>query len=101
MIFKTPAAEEDLINLWRYIAQDNPAAADRVHQSAEKTFESIADMPGIGTAYRSKRAKLHGLRFFPLTQYPNYVVYYREIDNGIEIVRVLHAHMEKERRLET
>ena len=31
----------------------------------------------------------------------NYVVYYREIDNGIEIVRVLHAHMEKERRLET
>jgi len=66
-----------------------------------KTFEAIADMPGIGTAYRSKRAKLHGLRFFPLTQYPNYVVYYREIDNGIEIVRVLHAHMEKERRLET
>ena len=70
MIFKTPAAEDDLINLWRYIARDNPPAADRVHHSAEKTFEAIADMPGIGTAYRSKRAKLHGLRFFPLTQYP-------------------------------
>ncbi|RLG28709.1 type II toxin-antitoxin system RelE/ParE family toxin [Methanosarcinales archaeon] len=71
VIFKTPAAEEDLINLWRYIAQDNPAAADRVHQSAKKTFEAIEDMPGIGTAYRSKRTKLHGLRFSPLTQYPN------------------------------
>ena len=100
MIFKTPAAEDDLINLWVYIARDNPAAADRVLRSAEKTFEAIADMPGIGTVYRSKRTKLHGLRFFPLKKYPNYVVYYRKIENGIEIVRVLHAHMEKDKRLE-
>lgn len=101
MIYQTPSAEEDLINLWVYIARDNPAAADQVYQAAEKTFKIIADMPGIGTAYQSKRAKLRGLRFFPITQYPNYVIYYRERDDGIEIVRVLHAHMAKDKRLET
>lgn len=29
-ILITPAAEDDLINLWVYIARDNPSAADRV-----------------------------------------------------------------------
>jgi toxin ParE1/3/4 len=29
-IQRTAQAEEDLIELWIYIAQDNPAAADRV-----------------------------------------------------------------------
>ena len=100
-ILITPAAEIDLINLWVYIARDNPAAADRVYQAAEKTFEALASMSGVGTIYRSKRTKLRDLRFFPVKQFPNYVIYYREISEGIEIIRILHAHMEKHRRLKT
>ena len=99
-ILITPAAEDDLINIWIYIARDNPEAADRTYQAAEKTFETLAAMPEIGTVYWTKRAKLKGLRFFPIKQFHNYLIYYREIIDGIEIVRVLHAHMEKNRRLE-
>lgn len=94
-ILITPAAETDVINLWVYIARDDPAAADRVHQAAEPTFAVLASMPGIGTIYQPKRAKLRGLRFFPIKQLPNYIIYYRETTEGIEIVRVLHSHMEK------
>lgn len=50
-ILITPAAENDLINLWVYIARDNPPAADQVYQAAEKTFETLAAMSGIGTLY--------------------------------------------------
>lgn len=98
-ILITPAAEADLINIWGYIARDNVEAADRTYQAAEKTFEAIAAMPGIGTAYWTSRAKLKGLRFFPVKQFHNYIIYYREITQGVEIVRVLHARMEKNRRL--
>ena len=56
-------------------------------------------MPGVGTPYQSKRAGLRGLRFFPLTKFPHYVIYYREIKEGIEIIRVLHGHMDKHRKL--
>jgi toxin ParE1/3/4 len=94
-----PAAEADLLNIWVYIARDNPDAADLVYQAAEKTFLSIAAMPGMGTAYRTTRAKLQGLRFFPVKQFHNYIIYYREIPDGIEIVRVLHARMDKAKRL--
>ncbi|MFH0727551.1 MAG: type II toxin-antitoxin system RelE/ParE family toxin [Pseudomonadota bacterium] len=99
-ILITPAAENDLINLWVYIARANPAAADRIYQAVEKTFETIASMPGIGAVYQTQRAKLRDLRFFPIKHFPHYLIYYRLITNGIEIIRVLHAHMEKHKRLE-
>ncbi|WP_448874222.1 type II toxin-antitoxin system RelE/ParE family toxin [Desulfobulbus propionicus] len=99
-ILITPAAETDLVNLWVYIARDNPAAADRVYQAAQATFETLRAMPNIGTPYQPKRARLKGIRFFPINQFRNYVIYYRGIAEGIEIIRVLHAHMEKYKRLE-
>ncbi len=98
-ILITPAAENDLIDIWTHIARNSYTAADKVYQSAYKTFNSLADMPEMGTKYRSKRQQLNCLRFFPINKYPSFVVYYRQIEDGIEIVRVLHAHMKKERRL--
>jgi toxin ParE1/3/4 len=95
----TPAAEDDLLNIWVYVALDNPEAADRIFQSAENTFNLLADMPGIGTVYWTTNAFLKRLRFFPIKRFQNYIVYYREITDGIEIVRVLHSRMEKNKRL--
>jgi toxin ParE1/3/4 len=99
-ILITPAAENDLIKIWLYIARDNPEAADRVYQAAENTFQTLAATPRMGTLYRSRRAQLEGLRIFPVSDLKNYVVYYREHPQGIEIVRILHAHMDKQRQLE-
>jgi plasmid stabilization system protein ParE len=98
-IIITPAAENDLVNIWLYIARDNPDAAERVYQAAESTFESLAATPRMGTLYQSKRAQLEGMRCFPVSKFQNYVIYYREHSQGIEIIRVLHSHMDKKRRL--
>jgi toxin ParE1/3/4 len=99
-IIITPAAESDLINIWLYIARDNQNAADLVYQAAEKTFEALAATPRMGTLYQAKRPQLEGMRFFPVSKFQNYVIYYREQPQGIEIVRVLHSHMDKKKRLE-
>ncbi len=99
-IIITPAAEVDLVNIWLYIARDNQDAADRVYQAAESTFHALAATPRMGTLYQSKRAQLEGMRFFPVSKFQNYVIYYREHPEGIEIIRVLHAHMDKKKRLE-
>lgn len=99
-ILITPAAENDLINIWLYIARDNQEAADRVYQAAEKTFESLLAAPRIGTLYEARRPRLEGIRFFPVSKFQNYVIYYQEHPQGIEIVRVLHARMDKKERLE-
>ena len=97
----TPAAENDLVNIWLYIARDNSEAADRVYQAAESTFEALAATPRMGTLYQAKRAQLKDVRFFPISKFQSYVIYYREQPQGIEIIRVLHAHMDKQRRLDS
>jgi toxin ParE1/3/4 len=99
-ILITPAAENDLVNIWLYIARDDQNAADRVYQAAEKTFDSLLAAPRMGTLYQAKRPQLKGIRFFPISKFHTYVIYYREHPQGIEIVRVLHAHMDKKKRLE-
>ena len=98
-ILITPAAENDLISLWRYIARDNREAATRVYEVARQTFAIIADMPTIGTLYQAKRARLAGIRFFPVKQFRNYIIYYRPTARGIEVIRVLHGHMDVRKRL--
>ena len=100
-IFITPAAENDLVNIWVYIARDNPKAADRTFQAAEETFGLLAEMPSIGVSYWTTHPKLKGLKFFPVKKFSNYIVYYRELSEGIEIVRVLHARMKKSLWLES
>ena len=100
-IFITPAAENDLVNIWVYIARDNPKAADRTFQAAEETFGLLAEMPSIGVSYWTTHPKLKGLKFFPVKKFSNYIVYYRELNEGIEIVRVLHARMKKDLWLES
>ena len=100
-IIITPAAEIDLAEIWLYIAEDNPQAADSVFEAAQTTFDSLLEQPKIGTVFESKRKKVKGIRFFPINQYPKYIIYYRETSDGIEVVRVLHSRMLKERRLES
>ena len=59
-----PAAEEDLINIWVYVARGNQGAADRVYEATEETFELLVDSPRIGTPYHPRRTQLKGVRFF-------------------------------------
>lgn len=41
----TPQALDDLFEIWSYIAQDNPAAADRVEQAIYGACELLAGAP--------------------------------------------------------
>jgi toxin ParE1/3/4 len=47
---KTAQAEEDLIDIWLYIAQDNPAAADRLLDTLEEKGWLLAENPKLGQA---------------------------------------------------
>ena len=82
---RTARAEEDLIEIWNYIAQDSLAAADRVLDRIETVCERLADNPRMGPA-RPDLAQ--DLRYFVSGRY---LVIYRETPGGVEIVRVVHG----------
>lgn len=87
-LLKRPEAENDLINIWVYIAEDNPINADRFLDKLEERCLLLAEFPETG-AHRDEL--IRNLRSFPLG---NYIVFYFVIDGGIDIVRVLHSAMD-------
>ena len=44
----TAAAEQDLFDLWDYIAQDDFDAADRITNEIYRAIERLVEMPGMG-----------------------------------------------------
>jgi toxin ParE1/3/4 len=49
-IRRTPRADLDLEEIWYFIAQDDPAAADRWLDSLEEKIQLLADNPLMGPA---------------------------------------------------
>ena len=81
----------DLEEISDYIAADNPRAAERFLRAVEATFEKLADMPGLGAEWDEFETPILNLRFWPLPRYRNYVIFYRPLSDGVEIVRVVHG----------
>lgn len=83
-------AEEDLSSIAEYIARDSKEAARRFVSFLETKCLLLSESPLIG---RSRNDIRHGIRTFPVK---TYIIIYRPIDDGVEIVRVLHSAMDIE-----
>jgi toxin ParE1/3/4 len=84
-VLRKPLARADLLNIWNYVADDSPAKADRLLESINKHCQTLARFPKMGRARNELSASL---RSFPVG---NYVIFYREVPKGVEIIRVLHG----------
>ena len=78
-------ARKDLDEIWWYIAQDDPLAADRFIQRLLSKLPALASMPRMG---RKRDDLSAGLRSFPVR---DYIIFYRSTEDGVEVARVLHG----------
>jgi toxin ParE1/3/4 len=90
-VLRKPLARADLLDIWNYVADDGPAKADRLLDIINKHCQTLARFPKMG---RARNELGVSLRSFPVG---NYVIFYREISKGIEIIRVLHGARDIER----
>lgn len=78
-------AEQDLQEIWSYVADDASAErADRLLDAIGQRFELLAEHPGTG---RRRPEFGTGVRSLAVE---NHVIYYRE-EKGLLIARVLHG----------
>ncbi len=82
---RRPLAEIDILEIWDFIADDSLAAADRWVDQLDKQFRVLATQPMMG---RARDELVPGVRSFP---FGRYVVFYMPLDDGIDVVRVLHG----------
>lgn len=83
--------EQDLADIYAFIAQHDPAAAERVLDAVETTFRQLSQHPDCGVPYPTRNRKLQGLRMFPVTGFHNYLVFYRFETETIQILYVTHG----------
>jgi toxin ParE1/3/4 len=77
-------AEQDLEDIWVYIASNNQITADKQIAQILNRLPMLAQFPDMGKV----RDDLgNQLRSFPIKPY---IVFYIRLDDGIEIVRILH-----------
>jgi toxin ParE1/3/4 len=84
-IIRTSAAEEDLVNIWLYVGERNPRAADVFIDELDRRLLILSDFPHSGVAWDDIASGMRRL------VEGNYLILYRVGDDHIEILRVLHA----------
>ena len=81
----TEQAQADLLEAWLFIAEDNPAAADKVLDTLEKEAKLLLLQPLMGRA----RPELgRAVRSWPSAT--PYVVFYEVDESELTVLRVLH-----------
>lgn len=87
-ILRRPAARQDLISIWHYIAKQSGAdRADAYLMRVEQRLVMLAENPGLG------RARLQSLPEVRVHLSESHLLFYIALDSGtgIELVRVLHG----------
>lgn len=84
-------ARLDLLTSLRYVAERSSIeTAHRLGQLIEQRFRLLAEHPLIG---RPRSDLGDGLRSFPAS---SYIILYRQFEDGIEVVRVVHGRRDLE-----
>jgi toxin ParE1/3/4 len=85
-ILRRTEAEQDVLDLWEYI--DARSGTDRANAQIwqiERVLIALSNHPGMG---RSREELYPNLRSYPTGRY---MIFYLALDDGIELVRVLHG----------
>lgn len=84
-------AEQDLEDIWVYLAQNNQIAADKQIANILNRLPMLAQFPDMGQLRDDLGERL---RSFPVKPY---IVFYIKRDDGIEVVRILHSSRDIDR----
>ena len=82
-------------DVWWYIAQDNPVAADKISDVLYEAYSILGDYPHMG--HKRTELTLRPFRFWPVH---NYLIIYNPQNKPIEIIHVLSGYRDLEKLLD-
>jgi toxin ParE1/3/4 len=85
VIRRTAAARLDYLQIFLHIGEQDITAAEKLLRTFDEKLRMLADMPGMGPA-RPDLGK--SLRTYPVGKY---LLIYRSVTDGIELVRAVHG----------
>jgi toxin ParE1/3/4 len=98
---KREAAKRDLIAQWVWYAENaGIEVADSFLEAAEKTLTLLSTQPETGARFFASKVELQGMRRFPISDgFEKLLVFYFPLEDGIDLIRVVHGSRDLERLL--
>jgi plasmid stabilization system protein ParE len=94
------AAIADLLQIHAHLRSEaSLQLADRFLMAVERTTQQIRRYPNAGALFRTQRSSLTGLRWWSVTDFPRYLLYYIAGADRLDMVRVLHGSRDTKREL--
>ena len=91
-VMQREAARRDLVEQFVYLAENAGLhIAERFLTNVEASFNDLARQPLIGAPVTLKHPDLAGMRKWRVTDFDNHLIFYQPRQDGVSIVRVLHA----------
>jgi toxin ParE1/3/4 len=97
VIRRTAQVRQDIIDLYGYIHERSPQAAERVFDAIEASVQALLDTPVVGQLWNAPDLRLQGMRFTTVNRYRNFLVFFRPTSTGVDVFRVIHGTRELER----
>lgn len=79
---------QDFRDIWQYVAEDSPRAADRLLDRLNAAAQRLGAFPLMGVAREDLAPGLRALRV------DNFIVFYRLRDDDLVVERILHARLD-------
>jgi toxin ParE1/3/4 len=77
--------------LFVFIGRVSLRAARRFLIAAEREFLKLAAMPGLGGRWETDNPAFADMRVWPISRFKKFLVFYRPVAKGIEVIRVLYS----------
>jgi toxin ParE1/3/4 len=92
LVIMLPRAETDFIGCYAHLALErSPETADRFLYAVEQSLALFARAPEIGAPHQTNNPQLAGLRSLPVLRFKRFIIFYRALDDRVELVRLLHG----------
>jgi len=91
LVIVTPKAREDIVEIADYLSRQSLEVAMRFLDRVEASFEQLARMPELGTVCPFRGPETVGTRVWPVTGFPNHLIFYRPNAEQLRVVRIMHG----------
>jgi toxin ParE1/3/4 len=87
-----PQARKDIRDTAAYLfVETSEAVAVRFERAVQNLAHTLAGMPGIGVPCSFRNPELHDVRRLTVTGFENWLLFYQETEDRIDVIRVLHG----------
>ncbi len=94
---RRPEAKRDVNELSAHLGDEGGVHLElRFLDAAEAAFSRLLEMPELGARREFRNSRLEGLRMWPIPDFPKHLIFYKPIETGIEVVRVLYGRRDLE-----